>query len=163
LDLQGIPAELAGRVRHISTRLDELVPPLLGEEALAAARLLLTRAIVAERGVLARSDRDDIAAGAVILAVGKANDLVGSGRPVRPQAVQEVCGLRSVPNERARAFAHAVNGGSWVSSQAAWTFSPQPDVYPLGSPDLLLARFRLHLIGLREAALRLRAVTPRAG
>ncbi|MGL4175593.1 MAG: hypothetical protein ACRCSN_05900 [Dermatophilaceae bacterium] len=42
-------------------------------------------------------------------------------------------------------------------------FSPQPDVYPLGSPDLLLARFRLHLIGLREAALRLRAVTPRAG
>lgn len=160
LDVDAVPERLHQRVRGVGERLDAWVPPLLGEEALAAARLVLTRSVAAEPALLTRSDRDDTAAGAVIYAVAKGNDLSGPGRPVRTSVLQSVCGLRSTPTDRARSFVHAVSGGSTTRGWGAWLYSGQPEVLPLGSPDLLLARFRRDLVRTRDHALELRSRTP---
>ncbi len=135
----------------------------MGGEGLTAARRLLVRAVAAEPGLL-RSDRDDMAVGAVVWAVAKGNDLVGANRPVRASAIQELAGLRSSPGQRGAAFAYAVGGVSTRYGRADWTYGGQrPDVIPLGSPDLLLGRFRRRLVTSRDLALQLRARTPAAG
>ena len=126
-----------------------------------AARRLLTRAVTAEPGLVTRSDRDDLAAGAVLWAVAKGNDLIGSNRPLRAAVIQDVCGLRSTPSQRGSSFAHAVGGdGSVYYGRPLWMFDAQPAVIPLGSPDLLLSRFRRRLVLVRDLALGLRARTP---
>ena len=133
---------------------------LLGDEGRPAARRLLTRAVVVEPALL-RSDRDDVATGAVLWAVAKGNDLVGTDRPVRASVIQEVCGLVSTPSSRGSAFAHAVSGGGGMRyGRPVWMYDTQPSVIPLGSPDLLLARFRRTLVALRDISLALRAGTP---
>ena len=160
LCLDGIRGDLHDRVRGIDERLQRAAPLLLGEEGLAASRCLLTRAVAFEPGLVTRSDHDDIAAGAVVWAVAKGSDLVGSGRPLRPSVIQDVCGLRSTPSSRGGSFAHAVGGGATYHGRPLWMFSANPDVIPLGSPDLLLSRFRQRIALLRDLALQLRARTP---
>ena len=164
LCLDGIRDDLHERVRGIDVRLQQWAPVLLGGEGPAAARLLLTRAVSSEPGLLTRSDRDDVATGAVLWAVAKGNDLVGTNRPVRVGVIQQVCGLSTSPSARGGSFAHAVGGdGSTHYGRPLWMFDAQPAVIPLGSPDLLVARFRRRLVLLRDLALGLRARTPDAG
>ena len=160
LQLGEVHQFLRERVLGIDARLQELAPRLLGAEGLTAARRLLTRAAAAEPALITRSDRDDIAAGAVIWAVAKGNDLVGSDRPVRASVIKDLCGLRSSPSARGQGFAHAVAGGSPVDGAPMWGFHPQPAVVALGSPDLLLSRFRRVVILYRDLALTLRKRTP---
>ncbi len=161
LRLDGIRHDLRERVAGIDERLARWSPPLLGDEGLSAARRLLTRAVTAEPGLVTRSDRDDLAAGAVLWAVAKGNDLIGSNRPLRAAVIQEVCGLRSTPSQRGSSFAHAVGGdGAVYYGRPLWMFDAQPAVIPLGSPDLLLSRFRRRLVLVRDLALGLRARTP---
>ncbi len=160
LQLGEVHQFLRERVLGIDARLQELAPRLLGAEGLTAARRLLTRAAAAEPALITRSDRDDIAAGAVIWAVAKGNDLVGGDRPVRASVIQDLCGLRSSPSARGQGFAHAVAGGSPVDGAPMWGFRPQPAVVALGSPDLLLSRFRRVVILYRDLALTLRKRTP---
>jgi hypothetical protein len=160
LSLRSIRADLHDRVRGIDDRLERWAPVLLGEEGLAASRRLLARAVASEPALLTRSDRDDVATGAVLWAVAKGNDLVGSNRPVRVGVIQDVCGLTTSPSGRGSAFAHAVGGdGSTSYGRPLWMFHAQPAVIPLGSPDLLVARFRRRLVLLRDLALQLRART----
>ena len=162
LDLDAVPGHLRDRVAAIAARFEPWVPLVLGDEGLTAARRLLTRAVATEPGLL-RSDRDDIATGAVVWAVAKGNDLVGQNRPVRASLIQELAGLRSSPGQRGSGFAYAVGGVSAWSGRAQWMYDVQPDVIPLGSPDLLLGRFRHRLMASRDIALQLRARTPVAG
>lgn len=163
LDLATVPAHLRDRVATIAARFEPWAPLVMGDEGLTAARRLLVRAVSTEPGLL-RSDRDDTAVGAVVWAVAKGNDLVGANRPVRASAIQELAGLRSSPGQRGAAFAYAVGGVSTRYGRADWAYGGQrPDVIPLGSPDLLLGRFRRRLITSRDLALQLRARTPVAG
>ena len=162
LELDAVPGHLRDRVATIAARFEPWVALVLGEEGLTAARRLLVRAVSTEPGLL-RSDRDDIATGAVVWAVAKGNDLVGQNRPVRASVIQELAGIRSSPGQRGSAFAYAVGGVSVWSGRAQWMYGAQPDVIPLGSPDLLLGRFRRRLIVTRDLALQLRARTPAAG
>ncbi len=164
LRLDGIRHALRERVAGIDERLGRWAPALLGDEGLAATRRLLTRAVTAEPGLVTRSDRDDLAAGAVLWGVAKGNDLIGTNRPLRAAVIQDVCGLRSTPSQRGSSFAHAVGGdGSMYYGRPMWMFGAQPAVIPLGSPDLLLSRFRRRLVLVRDLALGLRARTPDAG
>jgi hypothetical protein len=161
LRLDGLRHDLRDRLAGIDERLTRWAPPLLGDEGLPAARRLLTRAVGCEPGLVTRSDRDDLAAGAVLWAVAKGNDLIGTNRPLRAAVIQEVCGLRSTPSQRGSSFAHAVGGdGSTYYGRPLWMFDCQPAVIPLGSPDLLLSRFRRRLVLVRDLALQLRARTP---
>jgi hypothetical protein len=163
LQLAGVPMHLRERVVAIAARFEPWVPTVLGDEGLTAARRLLVRAVSAEPGLL-RSDHDDIAAGAVLWAVAKGNDLVGQNRPVRASIIQELAGLRSSPGQRGLAFAYAVGGVGSRYGRVDWMYGGQrPDVIPLGSPDLLLGRFRGRLVTTRDIALQLRARTPVAG
>ena len=161
LALDGIRDELHDRLRGIDERLSRWAPVLLGAEGLTAARRLLRRAVALEPAVLTRSDRDDLATGAVLWAVAKGNDLVGTNRPVRVGVIQDVCGLRGSPAARGSSFAHAAGGdGSMSYGRPSWMFGTQPSVIPLGSPDLLVRRFRQRLVVMRDLALQLRARTP---
>ena len=163
LDLDAVSEHLRDRVAAIAARFEPWVPLVLGDEGLTAARRLLVRAVAAEPGLL-RSDRDDIATGAVVWAVAKGNDLVGQNRPVRASVIQELAGLRSSPGQRGSAFAYALGGVGTRYGLVDWMYRRQrPDVIPLGSPDLLLGRFRHRLIVTRDLALQLRARTPVAG
>ncbi len=158
LCLDGVRASLRDRVRDIDVRLEQWAPVLLGDEGLTSARRLLTRAVEREPALL-RSDRDDVATGAVLWAVAKGNDLIGNNRPVRASVIQNVCGLGSPPSARGGAFAHAVGGGELRYGRAVWMYDARPNVIPLGNPDLLLARFRRTLVALRDISLALRAGT----
>lgn len=163
LHLDSVRESLRERVRGIDERLEQWAPPLLGAEGLTAARRLLTRAVDHEPALLTRSDRDDLATGAVLWAVAKGNDLVGHNRPVRASVIQDVCGLRSTPSARGGAFAHAVGGSSTRYGGPLWMYDAQPAVIPLGSADLLLSRFRRTLLVTRDLARGLRARTPLPG
>ncbi len=161
LSLVGIRADLHERLRAVDERLAHWAPLLLGDEGLTAARRLLGRAVRQEPALLTRSDRDDVATGAVLWAVAKGNDLVGTNRPVRVGVIQDVCGLRSTPSARGSSFAHAVGGdGSTSYGRPLWMFDTQPSVIPLGSADLLVRRFRQRLVVMRDLSLQLRARTP---
>ena len=161
LSLVGIRDDLHERVRAIDERLEQWAPLLLGDEGLTASRRLLGRAVRQEPALLTRSDRDDVATGAVLWAVAKGNDLVGTNRPVRVGVIQDVCGLRSAPSARGSSFAHAVGGDGTTSyGRPLWMFDTQPSVVPLGSADLLVRRFRQRLVMMRDLSLQLRARTP---
>lgn len=163
LCLDDVRPSLRDRVRSIDVRLEQWAPVLLGDEGHTATRRLLTRAVALEPALL-RSDRDDVATGAVLWAVAKGNDLVGPNRPVRASVIQEVCGLASTPSARGSAFAHAVSGGGEMRhGRPVWMYDTRPSVVPLGSPDLLLSRFRRTLVALRDISMALRASTPGAG
>ena len=157
LDLAPVPVHLRERVVAIDEAVAPTTSVLLGDEARTAARRLLVRAVSGEPAVLTCSDRDDIAAGAVLWAVARGNDLAGPNRPLRASAVSAVFGLRSSPSQRGEAFVRAAGGG--LSSLHPWP-RIEPDVVPLGDPGLLLGRFRRRLLSLRDLALALRDVTP---
>ena len=80
LCLDDVRPSLRDRVRSIDVRLEQWAPVLLGDEGHTATRRLLTRAVALEPALL-RSDRDDVATGAVLWAVAKGNDLVGHQPP----------------------------------------------------------------------------------
>jgi hypothetical protein len=162
LCLDDVRPSLRDRVRSIDVRLEQWAPVLLGDEGPAATRRMLTRAVALEPALL-RSDRDDVATGAVLWAVAKGNDLVGTNRPVRAGVIQEVCGLVCTPSARGSAFAHAVSGGGEMRyGRPVWMYDARPSVVPLGSPDLLLSRFRRTLVALRDISVALRAGTREA-
>ena len=152
LDTDGVREDLRARVAAISARLDDVVDQLHDPELRTACRRLLVRAVAAEPALLLRPDRDDTAAGAVLLAVARANDLVGQGRAIPASVLTHVCGLQTAPHERARSFAHAVAGHDGTGFDRHGGSRTKPDVLVLGSPDLLLGRFRAQLVRLRGLA-----------
>ena len=151
LDLDGVPAQLRERVRVIGDRADDVAERLFGAEVRTACRRLLVRAVAAEPGLLRDRARDETAPAAVLWAVAKANDLVGSGRQMPVSAIHSLCGLKSTPSERGRAFAHAVAGPGDPGFDP-WRYPSSSQVLELGAADLLTSRFRGHLIRRRDLA-----------
>jgi hypothetical protein len=151
LDLAEVPPDLRDRVAAIAERVDEVSLSLGGVEGRTACRRLLVRAVAGEPALLRGSDRDDIAAGAVVHAFAKANDLIGTGCALTSTALWTHLGLKSSPRDRARRFAHAVAGPDGVELGYGHP-RREPDVWRLGSADLLLGRFRNFLMGLRAIA-----------
>jgi hypothetical protein len=152
LDAARVRKDLQARVAAIGARCDQVADQLHDPELRTACRRLLVRAVAAEPELLLRSDRDDTAAGAVLLAVAKGNDLVGAGRAIPATVLTHLSGLRSSPADRARSFAHAVAGPEGTGFERHDGNRGEPDVLVLGSPDLLLGRFRATLVRLRGLA-----------
>jgi len=154
LDTSGVPTDLVVRVVAIARQVDGVAEGLFGTELRTACRRLLVRAIVAEPSLLLGSDRDDIAAGAVVHAVAKANNMVGPGCAVTATVLYQWAGLKSSPQDRARRFAHAVSGPEplFPAGRGLERLFTTRDAWNLGSADLLTSRFRRHLIRLRDLA-----------
>jgi hypothetical protein len=151
LDLAAVPIRLRERVQVISEQVDDVAARLFDDEVRTACRRLLVRAVAAEPGLLREPSRDEVVPAAVLWAVGKANDLLGPGRQMPVSAVTALCGLKSAPTERGKAFAHAVSGPRGVAF-GRYQYGADPDVLELGSADLLVSRFRRQLVGLRDLA-----------
>jgi len=151
LDVGQVPADMQGRVAVIGDRIDPVALSLIGVEGRTACRRLLVRAVSAEPALLRGSDRDDVAAGAVIHAVAMANDLVGPGRVLTAATLWRHLGLRSSPHDRARRFAHAVAGPDGVDVGLRHPYR-SADTWRLGSLDLLVGRFRSFLLRQRALA-----------
>ena len=137
LDLDAVPAHLRDRVASIAARFEPWVPLALGDEGLTAARRLLTRAVSTEPGLL-RSDRDDIAAGAVVWAVAKGNDLIGQNRPAANQRHPGVGGP-AAPRRASGVPPSRTRWAAWPPATAARTGSyggQRPDVIPLGQTPI---------------------------
>lgn len=151
LELATVPIRLRERVQVISEQADDVAARLFDDEVRTACRRLLVRAVTAEPGLLREPSRDDVVPAAVLWAVGKANDLLGPGRQMPVSAVTALCGLKSAPTERGKAFAHAVAGPRGVAF-GRYQYGADPDVLELGSADLLVSRFRRQLVRLRDLA-----------
>ena len=151
LDVDLVPRDLRERVTAIAARVDAVATPLLGVEGRTACRRLLVRAVAAEPALLRSSDRDDIAAGAVIHAIAKGNDVLGPGCALTSTGLWTQMGLKSSPHDRARRFAHAVAGPEGVDGGYSFR-RHEPDVWRLGGTDLLFGRFRGFLMLLRDIA-----------
>ncbi|MDF2144533.1 hypothetical protein [Knoellia sp. p5-6-4] len=152
LELSPVPDRCRERVQVISEQVDDVAARLFDDEVRTACRRLLVRAVAAEPGLLREPSRDEVVPAAVLWAVGKANDLLGPGRVMPVSAITALCGLKSTPTERGRAFAHAVAGPRGVRF-GRHGYGANPDVLELGSADLLVSRFRRQLVGLRDLAL----------
>ena len=151
LDVSLVPGDLRERVTAIAHRIDAVALSLVGVEGRTACRRLLVRAVAAEPALLRGYDRDDMSAGAVLHAVAMANDLVGAGRALTASALWRHLGLRSSPHDRARRFAHAVAGPDGVEVGLSHPYRSS-QTWSLGSPDLLVGRFRAFLIRQRVLA-----------
>jgi hypothetical protein len=151
LELSAVPSRVRERVQVISEQVDDVAARLFDDEVRTACRRLLVRAVAAEPGLLREPSRDEVVPAAVLWAVGKANDLLGQGRQMPVSAVTALCGLKSAPTERGKAFAHAVAGPRGVAF-GRYGYGADPDVLELGSADLLVARFRRQLVRLRDLA-----------
>jgi hypothetical protein len=152
LELSRVPGRARERVQVISEQVDDVAARLFDDEVRTACRRLLVRAVAAEPGLLREPSRDEVVPAAVLWAVGKANDLLGPGRQMPVSAVTALCGLKSAPTERGKAFAHAVAGPRGVAF-GRLQYGVDPDVLELGSADLLVSRFRRQLVRLRDLAL----------
>jgi hypothetical protein len=152
LDLSAVPGQVRERVQVISEQVDDVAARLFDDEVRTACRRLLVRAVAAEPGLLREPSRDEVVPAAVLWAVGKANDLLGQGRQMPVSAVTALCGLKSAPTERGKAFAHAIAGPRGVVF-GRYQYAADPDVLELGSSDLLVSRFRRQLVRLRDLAL----------
>ena len=152
LELSAVPGRVRERVQVISEQVDDVATRLFDDEVRTACRRLLVRAVAAEPGLLREPSRDEVVPAAILWAVGKANDLLGPGRQMPVSAVTALCGLKSAPTERGKAFAHAVAGPRGVAF-GRYQYGVDPDVLDLGSADLLVSRFRRQLVRLRDLAL----------
>lgn len=157
----GAPGVPADRMRALLERLDSLAPSVLGAEGAIAAHRIALRAVAAWPALVRAPEKDAAVVGAVLLATGRGNDLVGQGRLVLAKELAGACGLTASPSERARAVAAAVSGETldWPYARPSGT----RDVLVLGSADLLVSSFRGQLIRARDAAYRLRAATRAVG
>lgn len=146
----GDRARLTDLDRRISATVDRLVSGPLATELRTAIRRLMVRLLTADRFYLARSERDDLIAGGLFLAVGRANDLVGPGRLILGRSVTEAFELRSPPTGRASSIVGVLGGRAWW-----YDARPRgaPDVPVLGDPGLLVHSFRRELVTARDVAL----------
>lgn len=152
-----IPKAMEARLGAILDRIDTLAPELIEAEGTIAARRFATRLVAARPHQFRDPEADPGTVGAIILAVGRGNGLVGPGKLVLVKDVVSACGLASSPGERARIFASTVSG---CELDTGYTRSyGTTSVLVLGSADLLVAAFRRQVIRARDAALRLRAAT----
>lgn len=158
-DLSGLNFPMERRLRRILDRIEEWAPALIGPEGTIVARRIAVRAVMAQATVLGSPERDGAAPGQIIHAAGKGNDLVGPTKFVLAKEIQAVTGLTASPAQRSRAFADAVSGQG-LEWPRHMSYRSGPEVFVLGSPDLLVSAFRRQLIRTRDHALRLREVTP---
>lgn len=132
---------------HLDRVAEEFGDPEFG----TACRRALVRGIRANAGLLRIADEDLRVAAAVLLAVGKGNAVIGTyGTPV--SVVQSMLGVKSMPNDRATRWAHALGGPPGTQWQHGWSVH-NPAVPILGSAELLTSSFRRHLIRLRDLAM----------
>ncbi len=138
--------------------IDALVARALGRlvegqpmvELRTATRRLMRYLLAADRQYLARSERDDLIAGGLFHAVGRASNLIGADRPLLSRSVTEAFELKSPPSSRSSSIVSVVGGHAWW-----YDTRPRgaPDVPVLGHADLLVSTFRRELVTARDLAL----------
>lgn len=161
LDLDGLPGDTVDRLVRALDRVEEYASALFGREGAIVAGRVLLRSVAARPTLIGANTRDEILIGAVVLAAGKANNLVGPGRRVLHKELQAVCRLTTSPGNKARTVADLLTNGQ-VPWPWHWLLGDTPDVLVLGSPDLLVSDFRRILIRERDTALRLQEATVRS-
>ena len=139
--------EIDARVGRAMAR---LLSGTMTVELRTAVRRLMGRLLSADRLYLARSERDDLIAAGLFLAVARANHLVGADRPILSRSVTEAFDLASSPTSRASSIIGVVGGRAWW-----YDAKPHgaPDVPVLGHPGLLISFFRRELLAARDVAL----------
>lgn len=142
LILDGVPEDLHAVVTEISGHLDQLIAdgglPDFDVEFRTACRRFLTRVAEAGPEVLRRRAKTLNTAASIAWVVGRANELVGyPPAPVSAKSLQESMGVKTLSSNRARALIRTV--------QPRWTGQIAWGVY-LGTPDLLVSRFRRRLL-----------------
>ncbi|MEO7070314.1 MAG: hypothetical protein ABI131_07460 [Nostocoides sp.] len=135
---------------HIGRALDRLVAGSLAIELQTATRRLMVGLLTADHRYLERSDRDDLIAGGLLMAVVRASHLVGADRPLLGRTVTEALGLTSPPTARTSSIVTVVGGKAWWYDERPHR---APDVPVLGDPGLLVSSFRRELITARDLAL----------
>lgn len=155
LDLTDIADSLAARVEGIVEQCDRILDDLLDAatavEMRTVARRVITAVVRRDPGFLTRSERDDIAVGAVCWVAARANDLAGPGGPLSAQTLQERLRLRSSPAGRGHtAWLACRRVPSYAVGQALWDPAA---LLPTGSPELLTSATRAMIIARRDAAL----------
>lgn len=156
-DLSTVAARVRSRTSAVAEAVDGPLTLLGGDELAIAGRRLLIAAAAAVPGVLGTGATEATTTAAAGYAVLRANALTGSGRPVGAREFRDAFGVSSIPQYPARRFAAAVCGGEFGQIEVDRCYGAAPDVWALGRADLLIGRFREHVIGLRDVALELRA------
>ncbi|RIK09287.1 MAG: hypothetical protein DCC50_15240, partial [Acidobacteria bacterium] len=147
LVLDGVPDDLHVTLTQVGAALDAgvatLRPDLAGvgdrldEEFLTACRRLLVQVAQGDPDVLRGRAGAAGTAAAVAWLVGKGNDLVGAGSPLRVKQLTDAFGVRAIPSARAQRLAEA----------AALPHAPEGETLALGSPRLLVSAARRAIIG----------------
>lgn len=144
-DLAAVPADIRDRVAEVVGHLDRFVARYaeagLDLEFRTAAYRFLAAVTRRQPGLWRRAGRTDMAAAAVIWAVGRANDLVGTmASPVTVGQLQTFYGLSSSPSQRAQAMLKAIG------------VDPRRNSIELGLGDVayLTARARAGVIAMRD-------------
>lgn len=150
LVLHEVPEDLHATLAKIDAALDagvaNLAPELatagdrLDEEFLTACRRLLVQTAQMDPDVLRGRAGAAGTAAAVAWLVGKGNDLVGSGAPVRVKQLTDAFGVSTTPSARAQRLAAA----------AALPQAPEGELLALGSPRLLVSTARRAIINLAQ-------------
>lgn len=143
LALERLPEDVHERAREVdevlTSALQQLGEPDLGEEFLTACRRFLARAVEREPAVLRRRARADTTAAAIAWTVGRANELVGySPAPVRTGDLMTAFGLSSPPSGRADSLTRAFGAPEGLFGR------------PLGDPGVLVARARAGILRRRD-------------
>jgi hypothetical protein len=137
----GIPDDVAARVREVLALADRCCDEMLDIEYRTACRRVLSRVASMEPGVFRRKGRTETAAAALIWIVGKANDLFEhrtGGMQVRDLMSHFGLGQSSI-SQRAATMLRA--GG----------FDDNTYAVTLESPDYLVAARRRRIINMRES------------
>lgn len=155
-----VEPELRERLQAIGEQADDIAFRLFGTELRTVTRRLLGE-LAGSPSLFIHADRDDQAAGALVWAAAKANDLIGPGKLMPASAIQGCGGLRSSPADRGRTFARVVAGMTGTGYEPHRT--AVPNLLLLGSPRYLTGDLRSQLVRLRDLALAEReaAVTSR--
>ena len=93
------------------------------------------------------------AAGAIAWAVAKANGLLHPEGTLRVRDLQDGLGLRGSPSTYGRVVERALVGFRDLAAPYGFRPHGQPDLLPLGHPELLLGRVRERLVRVRDQAL----------
>ncbi len=141
VDWAAIPDDIHPRIREIAERVDPFALAEFGVEFRTACRRFLGRAAAADPSIFRRRSSADLAAAAIIWAIGKANLLVAVSGGMQTSELTSRLGVKGSPSQRAQTLLRVIG----VDEQLAYSH------IDLGMPDLLVSSRRAEIIQRRDA------------